>query len=141
MLFDTHAHYDDEAFDPDRELLLESLPQRGGGSQRIAQHTLHHRTGGGQHRADQHGGQHPGQTDIPDGSDMFGLPAAEKHPKNLQRAQADGADAHVQQRRRQRHQQGQGQGGPLAPDVAVILPQVCLRIVHACFTSLFHADC
>ena len=29
MLFATHAHYDDEAFDPDRELLLESLPQRG----------------------------------------------------------------------------------------------------------------
>ncbi len=29
MLFDTHAHYDDEAFDPDREALLESLPQRG----------------------------------------------------------------------------------------------------------------
>ena len=29
MLLDTHAHYDDEAFDPDRELLLESLPQRG----------------------------------------------------------------------------------------------------------------
>ncbi len=29
MLFDTHAHYDDEAFDPDREPLLESLPQRG----------------------------------------------------------------------------------------------------------------
>ena len=29
MLFDTHAHYDDAAFDPDRELLLESLPQRG----------------------------------------------------------------------------------------------------------------
>ena len=29
MLFDTHAHYDDEAFNPDRELLLESLPQRG----------------------------------------------------------------------------------------------------------------
>ncbi len=29
MLFDTHAHYDDEAFDPDREVLLESLPQRG----------------------------------------------------------------------------------------------------------------
>ena len=27
MLFDTHAHYDDEAFAPDRELLLESLPQ------------------------------------------------------------------------------------------------------------------
>ena len=26
MLFDTHAHYDDAAFDPDRELLLESLP-------------------------------------------------------------------------------------------------------------------
>ena len=29
MLFDTHAHYDDEAFDPDRQLLLESLPQLG----------------------------------------------------------------------------------------------------------------
>ena len=29
MLFDTHAHYDDAAFAPDRELLLESLPQRG----------------------------------------------------------------------------------------------------------------
>lgn len=29
MLFDTHAHYDDEAFDPDRKALLESLPQRG----------------------------------------------------------------------------------------------------------------
>ena len=29
MLFDTHAHYDDEAFDPDRELLLETLPERG----------------------------------------------------------------------------------------------------------------
>lgn len=29
MLFDTHAHYDDEAFDPDREVLLESLPERG----------------------------------------------------------------------------------------------------------------
>ena len=24
MLFDTHAHYDDAAFDPDRELPLES---------------------------------------------------------------------------------------------------------------------
>ena len=29
MLFDTHAHYDDQAFDPDRALLLESLPERG----------------------------------------------------------------------------------------------------------------
>ena len=29
MLFDTHAHYDDDAFDPDRELLLETLPERG----------------------------------------------------------------------------------------------------------------
>ena len=27
--FDTHAHYDDEAFDPDREALLESLPEQG----------------------------------------------------------------------------------------------------------------
>ena len=31
MLFDTHAHYDDEAFDADREALLASLPERGVG--------------------------------------------------------------------------------------------------------------
>lgn len=29
MIFDTHAHYDDEAFDEDREELLASLPARG----------------------------------------------------------------------------------------------------------------
>lgn len=29
MIFETHAHYDDEAFDPDREALLESLPGQG----------------------------------------------------------------------------------------------------------------
>ena len=29
MIFDTHAHYYDEAFDPDREALLSSLPERG----------------------------------------------------------------------------------------------------------------
>ena len=29
MLFDTHAHLDDRAFDPDRQALLESLPQKG----------------------------------------------------------------------------------------------------------------
>ncbi len=29
MYFDTHAHYDDEAFDGDRESLLESLPGHG----------------------------------------------------------------------------------------------------------------
>ena len=29
MLFDTHAHLDDRAFDEDRELLLASLPQQG----------------------------------------------------------------------------------------------------------------
>ncbi len=29
MLFDTHAHMDDRAFDPDREELLEALPSRG----------------------------------------------------------------------------------------------------------------
>jgi len=29
MIFDTHAHYDDEAFDGDREALLESLPAHG----------------------------------------------------------------------------------------------------------------
>ena len=32
MIFDTHAHYDDEAFDPDREELLSSLPSRGIGT-------------------------------------------------------------------------------------------------------------
>ena len=31
MLFDTHAHYDDEAFDADRDALLAALPQRGVG--------------------------------------------------------------------------------------------------------------
>ena len=29
MIFDTHAHYDDPAFDEDREELLASLPQKG----------------------------------------------------------------------------------------------------------------
>lgn len=29
MFFDTHAHYDDEQFDPDREELLRSLPEHG----------------------------------------------------------------------------------------------------------------
>ena len=29
MLFDTHAHYDDEAFDADRDALLVALPQQG----------------------------------------------------------------------------------------------------------------
>lgn len=29
MIFDTHAHYDDEAFDIDREELLDSLPKQG----------------------------------------------------------------------------------------------------------------
>ncbi len=29
MIFDTHAHYDDEAFDIDREELLKSLPENG----------------------------------------------------------------------------------------------------------------
>lgn len=28
-IFDTHAHYDDEAFDEDREALLEALPKQG----------------------------------------------------------------------------------------------------------------
>ncbi|MEG2096866.1 MAG: TatD family hydrolase [Pseudoflavonifractor sp.] len=31
MYFDTHAHYYDEAFDPDREALLSGLPDRGVG--------------------------------------------------------------------------------------------------------------
>ena len=28
-IFDTHAHYDDEAFDEDREQLLADLPKQG----------------------------------------------------------------------------------------------------------------
>jgi len=32
MIFDTHAHYDDEAFDDDRIQLLDSLPGRGVGA-------------------------------------------------------------------------------------------------------------
>ena len=31
LLFDTHAHYDDEAFDADRESLLAAMPSRGVG--------------------------------------------------------------------------------------------------------------
>ena len=31
MLFDTHAHYDDEAFNADRDALLTALPDRGVG--------------------------------------------------------------------------------------------------------------
>ena len=29
MIFDTHAHYNDEAFDEDRDELLKSLPENG----------------------------------------------------------------------------------------------------------------
>ena len=29
MIFDTHAHYDDSAFDPDRKALLSSMPAAG----------------------------------------------------------------------------------------------------------------
>lgn len=31
MIFDTHAHYDDEQFDGDRESLLESMAENGVG--------------------------------------------------------------------------------------------------------------
>ena len=31
LIFDTHAHYDDEAFDADREALLAAMPERGVG--------------------------------------------------------------------------------------------------------------
>ena len=31
MIFDTHAHYDAEPFDADRDAVLASLPDRGGG--------------------------------------------------------------------------------------------------------------
>ena len=29
MIFDTHAHYDDEAFDEDRGVLLGGMPEKG----------------------------------------------------------------------------------------------------------------
>ena len=29
MLFDTHAHYDDESFDADRDAVLTALPEQG----------------------------------------------------------------------------------------------------------------
>ena len=29
MIFESHAHYDDEAFDEDREQLLSSMPEHG----------------------------------------------------------------------------------------------------------------
>ena len=32
MIFDSHAHYDDEAFEPDREELLESMADLGVGT-------------------------------------------------------------------------------------------------------------
>ena len=32
MIFDTHAHYDDEQFDGDRESLLESMVENGVGT-------------------------------------------------------------------------------------------------------------
>ena len=32
MIFDTHAHYDDEAFDADRDVLLESMESNGIGT-------------------------------------------------------------------------------------------------------------
>ena len=32
MIFDTHAHYDDEQFDTDREPLLASMPEQGVGT-------------------------------------------------------------------------------------------------------------
>ena len=31
LIFDSHAHYDDKAFDPDRGELLAALPQNGVG--------------------------------------------------------------------------------------------------------------
>ena len=31
MLFDTHAHYDSEAFDTDRDAVLSALPEKGVG--------------------------------------------------------------------------------------------------------------
>ena len=31
MLFDTHAHYDDERFDTDRDALLASMPEKNVG--------------------------------------------------------------------------------------------------------------
>ena len=34
MLFDTHAHYDDDWFDEDRDALLASMPETAGGYNR-----------------------------------------------------------------------------------------------------------
>ena len=31
-IFDTHAHYDDDAFDADRDVLLTALPSKGVGA-------------------------------------------------------------------------------------------------------------
>ncbi len=31
LIFDTHAHYDDEAFDADRDALLAAMPEQGVG--------------------------------------------------------------------------------------------------------------
>ena len=38
MIFDTHAHYDDEAFDEDRDEVLTSLRKRGRGQATQKQH-------------------------------------------------------------------------------------------------------
>ena len=42
MYFDTHAHYDDEAFDSDREELLKSLGESGVEGP-VASEAAHHR--------------------------------------------------------------------------------------------------
>ena len=47
MIFDTHAHYDDEQFDGDRDELLKSMPDFGVGTIvdlsliHISKHTIH----------------------------------------------------------------------------------------------------
>ena len=41
MIFETHAHYDDEAFDTDREGLLEALPALYRFDSTIKTHVFH----------------------------------------------------------------------------------------------------
>ena len=40
MIFDTHAHYDDEQFNEDRVELLNSMEEQGVGTMSV-QHTIH----------------------------------------------------------------------------------------------------
>ena len=47
MLFDTHAHYDDERFDADRDALLASMPEKNVGLREPRLRFAHLPDGGG----------------------------------------------------------------------------------------------